>query len=214
MRKLATMSISFAAAVFLAQYLLPRDFILPAAIAAAVMLILIILLKNRIYFAGVYKYSVFILPAFIVGLLIFFLNCKYFVDRAEPYDGSDAFLTGTVCSYETEYENYSKFTFRISSGNLKGIKVIAYNRKSELEYVAPGEVIRISGTLSSAGRRFDEDYSYNYAHGVFLTMSGISVEHTGEYSGNLSSALTKAAHSLKTRIKDIFLKIPDHLCRR
>ena len=91
MRKLATAALSFSAAVFLANDILPAPWLPIIAAISAVLGIGILLLRRRWL-----RPAVIALFFFALGLLEYTIYCHLTVDRAQKYAGQTMEISGTV----------------------------------------------------------------------------------------------------------------------
>lgn len=159
MRVLAIFAGAFAAGIFLAQYWLPCDWLLPLAVAAFVLACGRLVLRNQ---AG--------RRVFLIGLglcLAFGYNWLYVRQVQRPMEalaGTNAEITMTLCDYAIATNYGAKATVRTEG--LPG-KLVYYGEESLLE-LSPGQTVTDTVYVQSASRIRDDDITTFTSKGVFL----------------------------------------------
>ena len=173
MRKLATFAGAFSIGIFLAQYLLSTDWLLPLGVAAFVLalgrLFLPRWIGRRVLLVG-------------VGLSLAFgydwLYLRQVQAPMEALAGTEQSVTMTLCGYPTPTGYGAKATVKLAG--LPG-KAIYYGEKSLLE-LRPGQTVEDLVAFQSAARIRDEDITTFTSKGVFLLAYRRGVPVYGEGS--------------------------------
>ena len=159
MRLLATFAASFAAGIFLAQYVLPNSWLLPCAVVCFVLACLRIVLPNntgrRLLLIGVGL-------SFALGW-----NWLYVRQVQAPMEAladTQQTMTLTLCDYAVPTDYGAKVTARAEG--LPG-KIVYYGDETLLRRV-PGQTIETAVYLQSASRIRDDDVTTFTSKGVFL----------------------------------------------
>ena len=159
MRVLATFTGSFALGIFLAQYLVPAEWLLPCGAAAFVLAFGRLFLRNdwgrRILLVG-------------VGLALAFgydwLYIRQVQRPMEALAGTDREVVMTLCDYAIPTNYGAKATVRLEE--LPG-KAVYYGTPDLLE-LEPGQTVTDLVHLQSAARIRDDDVTGFTSKGVFL----------------------------------------------
>ena len=173
MRKLAIFAGAFSAGIFLAQYLVPAEWLLPLGAAAFVLalgrLVLPREVGRRVLLVG-------------VGLsLAFGHNWLYLRQVQAPMEalaGTERSVTMTLCGYPTPTSYGAKVTVKLEG--LPG-KAVYYGEASLLD-LQPGQTVEDLVSLQSAARIRDEDITTFTSKGVFLLAYRRGVPVYGEGS--------------------------------
>ncbi|MBE6962998.1 MAG: DNA internalization-related competence protein ComEC/Rec2 [Ruminococcaceae bacterium] len=159
MRVLATFTASFAAGIFLAQYLLPFEWLLPSAAVCFV------LACGRIFLRGKTGRRLLLIG---VGLaLALGWNCLHTLKVQQPavaLSGSRQTVVMTLCEYATPTENGAKATVRAE--DIPG-KLVYYGDPALLE-LRPGQTVTDDVYLENAACIREEDVTAFTSKGVFL----------------------------------------------
>lgn len=159
MRKLAVFAGAFSAGIFLAQYLLPYDWLLPAAFACLGLGLGALLLpwEQR-------RRGVVIGAALALALGYHWLYARQIQRPMETLAGTEAAVTMTLLDYAEPAAYGARATVRIEG--LPGKAV--YYGGGELLALQPGQTVRDRVSLQSAGHIRDEGVSVFTSKGVFL----------------------------------------------
>ena len=165
MRRLATVCVSFSAAVFAALYLLPFAWTLWLGLFFA-LCGLALLLTRRLWLRP------FALAA--LGLALGF-GCFYVHEMrttlpARALDGETREVLATVLDYPTNYERYCRLTVRVEDAALPRVKALVYDESMTLADAVPGDMVRFTAKLSAADRKYGEDYDVYLAKNLYLRL--------------------------------------------
>ena len=166
MRKLATAAFSFAAGIFLAQYLLPHEWQLFAA------LILFALGFAAFFRKGNTRRRILLICWGLSAALAY--NAAYISViqlPAERLVGSEQRIIMTVTEYPAATEYGAKVTVRPEIDGLHGVKAVYYGDESLLD-LYPGCTVEDDVELRSASRIRDDDITTFTSKGVFLLIYG------------------------------------------
>lgn len=199
MRRLATVCISFSAAVFAALYLLPFSWTLWLGLVFGVCALLLFLTKRR-------WLRPFALAA--LGLAVGF-GCFYVHELrttlpARALDGETREVRATVLDYPRVYDRYCSLTVRLEGEDLPRLKALVYDSSMALAQVEPGDLVRFTAKLSAAERKYGEDYDVYLAKDLYLklnTGSGAVIEKGGK---TLRQFPARLHHALIERIGSLF----------
>ncbi len=194
MRKLAVAALSFSAAVFLANYILPTRLVTAAALSCA-LLSAALGLAHRKWL----RPAMIALLFFSLGLLEYSAFTRLTVDRAREYAGQTREVRGTVLDYPDDYGDYARLRIRISSDDLPHFKAIVYDNKLKLTEAEPGDIVSFTAKLSTADTLYGKPYDNYNVNGFYLRMSIKSGE-----------ALEKGGFSLRT----LPVRLHRFLCER
>lgn len=164
MRKLMLCAAGYAAALVLANYLLPAGWLLPAAggliaLAALALLLhrerlrrslLIALLSAAVGFGWFWGY----------GALVF--------APAEALAGGERTLSARVIEYPNVAGDYSSVVVRTTDPALPRVKLIVYDYDARMGELRPGDTVELPLKLKSAGERYGLETDYYYAKNIAL----------------------------------------------
>lgn len=166
MRKLAAAAIAFSAAVFLANYILPLEWLLvPAVLAAAGAAVLAALREKWL------KPLVIMAAAFSLGLLNYYVQYRMTAGKAEALEGQTQELTLRLASYPVTYDDYCRAEAVLTDDNLPGLKAIIYDNNASIGEAIPGQTLRLTAKISAANQMFGERYDHYYAKDIYLKLS-------------------------------------------
>ena len=167
MRKLATWAFSFAAGVFLAQYLLPPRWLLPVSAAALGLGVLALLLREPARYR-----AVLICTALSVALGYSWAFTLFVQSPAEALAETDsAGVTMVLLDYPTATDYGAKVTVRPELPGLRGVRAVYYGDAALLE-LTPGCTVTDDVRLKSAARIQDDEVTTFTSRGVFLLAYG------------------------------------------
>jgi len=166
MRKLATAALAFSAAIFLADYIFPRGWLIPAALLFAALGAALLLLHEKWL-----RPAVIALLFFSLGLLEYDIYSRLTADRAAAYAGQTRTVTGTVLDYPDRYDSYCRLHIRIDTEDLPHFKAIVYDNKRKLEDAEPGDHVSFMAKLNTADMIYGQPYANYHVNGYFLRMS-------------------------------------------
>lgn len=197
MRILATFTGAFALGIFLAQYLLPVEWLLPCGAAAFVLAFGRLFLRNdtgrRVLLVG-------------VGLaLAFGYDCLYIRQVQRPMEelaGTQREMTMTLCDYAISTGYGAKVTVRLE--DFPG-KAVYYGEEKLLE-LEPGQTVTDLVQLQSAARIRDDDVTSFTSKGVFLLAYRRGEASYGE--GTSASPRwwpVRMGRAMQSRIAELFM---------
>lgn len=166
LRKLATASVSFSAAVFAANYILSPSSLPIAAVIAATLGTGLIFLRRK-WLRG----TIIVLFAFSAGLGAFYAQYLRCALPAKELEGQTAELSCTLLDYPTVYDDYCRVRVRIENGGARGLEALVFDSGMELAEAEPGQKMSFTGRLSAADVRYGEDYDYYNSRDIYLTAS-------------------------------------------
>ncbi|MBE6992268.1 MAG: MBL fold metallo-hydrolase [Ruminococcaceae bacterium] len=161
MRKLATFAFSFAAAVFLAVYFLPTEYVLYIAVALAVLCCVGPVLKNDFG-----KRLTIILLAAALGLTWFSAYNALFRSPAAEYNGETMRISAEVTDYSEVYDYGTRVQANVVIDS-KSYKSLVYFYGQSLELI-PGDILSSNAELTLADTIHREPTLYYAANGYTL----------------------------------------------
>ena len=126
MRKLATAALSFSAAVFLANYILPAGWLIVPAVLSAVLGAALALFHRKWL-----RPAVIALLFFSLGLMEYAVYNRLTGERAQAYAGETREICGTVLDYPEDFGSYCRVHIRIRSDDLPHFKAIVAQRMAD-----------------------------------------------------------------------------------
>ncbi|BAK99646.1 hypothetical protein OBV_24480 [Oscillibacter valericigenes Sjm18-20] len=200
MRKLATWALAFAAGVFLAQYLLPDGWLLPAAAAALGLGVSALLLREPARYR-----AVLICTALSVALGYDWAFALFVQFPAEALAESN--LTGVTMvlqDYPTATDYGAKVTVRPEIADLRGVRAVYYGDAALLE-LTPGCTVTDDVHLKSAAKIQDDEVTTFTSRGVFLLAYGGGEAVYGD-SGASSPRWWPArlGHAMQEKIPELY----------
>lgn len=200
MRKLAIAALSFAAAVFAANYILPVKLcpwlaVIFAAVGTA------LLAMRRKWLRG----FVICFFALAVGMGWFGLHYLRFSVPAHKLDGMTIQAEARVLNYPQVYEEYSRVEVRLEIDGAPKLRALVYDRTGSVNALVPGMVIRGELSLKSADKRYGKDYDYYNSKDIYLTANTVSaLESTDESGFDILCAAARLNRYLGDRIDRLF----------
>ena len=197
-RKLATFSIGYAVSVFAAHYVLPYEYILTAAVLAAVTAVFGLLFKGntgkRILLAA-------------LAAAIGFLGYKYHYDSTvtpcEELTGKTLTVQVQVLDYPTHYDYCSRINVKLKTEGLPHLKAAAYDYDRKLPEVKPGDELKVKLRFRSAVNKYGEEVDNYISGGIYAvgTVEEAELISSGSSAAFLPQRIGKA---LRTQIKSVF----------
>lgn len=199
MRKLATASISFSAAVFLANYILPTSWLAAASVLSAILSTLLALTHRKWL-----RPAVIALLFFALGLLEYDVYTRLTLDRSKNYSGQTCQVRGTVLDYPDIYDSYARLRIRITSEDLPHFKAIVYDNKKQLLDAEPGDHVSFTAKISTADTLYGKPYANYNVSGYYFRMSIKGDEKLQRDSFSILAIPVKLHHYLCMRVDKIF----------
>ena len=196
MRKLAIFGVAFSAGIALAQYLLPTEWVLPAALACFLFGLGALCLPD-----GVSKRGILIGVGLSLALSYHWLYVRQVQAPMEANAGTEGAAVMTLQEYAVATDYGAKVT--VKAEGLPG-KVVYYGSELLLE-LEPGQTVAADVRYQSASRIRDDQVTTFTSKGVFLLAYQKGEEVIG--SGSADSIRwwpVRAGRCLQTRIGELF----------
>ncbi len=197
MRYLAIVCLSFSAAVFLANYLLPLG-------ALPWLSLLCLVLAILFYLRWWSRALVLALFGLAFGLGIFGLHAQRTTLRCDALDGETIPISGTLLSYPVVYEDYCRAELRLCTDGLPREKLLLYDDSMTLAALEPGQKLSMEAALHSAGLRYGERYDNYYSKDIYLTANARSPIQAGEATFDLRLLPLKLSHRMTDFVAELF----------
>ena len=162
MRVLLLIACGYAAALLLAQYLLPQTAWLPAALLS-----LFLLLPAALWRRGRRACFLLLISA-AVGFLWFWGYTKLCVEPPERFVGQERTVSVRVTDYPEVYDDYTRVAVRSVDGELPHVRMLIYDYDAGMGELRPGDLADVELKLTSAGMRYGEESDDYYADGILL----------------------------------------------
>lgn len=162
MRKLATAALSYSAAVFMAQYLFPEEW-LPYAAACFVLAAL----AAKALKGGLRLRVLLITISAAAGMLWSWGHYELFIAPSDGFDRYDTTVEARVTGFPEKTAYYSKVRVRVLNDELPNVTMNIYAYGEELE-LSPGDIISVDARLRTATRYHDEETGRYSSKGVYL----------------------------------------------
>lgn len=198
MRKLAVLTASFAVGIFLAQYLLPSDWMLPVAVgcftAGGMGLVLRGRGYKRIFLAGM---------GLALAIGYNWLYAAWVQGPMEALAGTErGGVVMTVCDYAVSTNFGAKATVKLEG--LPFGKAVFYGDSSLLE-LEPGQTVVSDVRFQSAARIRDDDVTSFTSKGIFLLAYGTGEATYGDGTkGSLRWLPDRSCRVIQTQITELF----------
>lgn len=193
MRKLAWAAAAFAAAIFLAEYLLPVKGLpyLSAALFLVCPLGLLWKGKNR-------KRVILVCVSAALGLGVFFLHHQLRTAPCQALAGEQLELAAYVTDYPIVTERYSCVEVRLQEPELPPVKATFYLYNDTMPALTPGD--RVQLTVQIAGEATDAADSNRFLLG-YMTEAPVV---TGRWAWSWTLFPARMAHGLKSACAEVF----------
>ncbi|HHU05700.1 MAG TPA: DNA internalization-related competence protein ComEC/Rec2 [Clostridiales bacterium] len=163
MRKLAVFAFSFSAAIFLAKYALPPEWLLIAAALFAAIGLLALLLNGDVRLR-----AMLIAFGFVAGFLWNYAYYKVIYKPYEYLDGETTVIKAEVLDYPQATERgFSLYAKIKQEKSPLGIRILLY-ADDITPALSPGDVIELSARLFKSSVSYGEETDYYTSKGVFL----------------------------------------------
>lgn len=199
MRKLAYISLSFSAAVFIYSYLVPSGYAwVLSAFCAAVFLC-------GLFLKGPARLRILLISG---AMAVSFLYCegydRIFISHNIIYDETETTQTFTVLDYpeETDYGARVEVKFKNDIG--LGVKTRLYLFENYPENLGPGDKIELPVSFSYADELYGEKSDIYFAKGTVLTAYQDGEIQIVENSGSFIYFPKILAEKVKDKISEIF----------
>ena len=163
MRKLAYCAGGFSAAIFLAHFLLPGHWVLPAALAAVVLALTALLLpgapRRRVMLA---------LLSAAIGFGWYAAASAARLTPAEAVPDELQTLAGRVTEYPAAYEHSCGLTVLLTSQDVPHCKARLYVSDAEAAALRPGDEITAEVKLRPSTQRYGAETDAYTSKGIYL----------------------------------------------
>lgn len=161
MRKLAIIALSFSAAVFLANYIIPASFTPHAAVVCFAAGIISIAVRRR-------KQVILCLLAASLGFGWFYAHYERTIYPAKKLDGYTGQITAEVTAYPINYDYYFSVELGIENDGAKPIKAIIYDYTHSFGELKPGQRVSMTAKLRSADTRYGEEDPFYNSRDIYI----------------------------------------------
>ena len=163
MRKLAYCAGGFSAAIFLAHFLLPGHWVLPAALAAVVLALTALLLpgapRRRVMLA---------LLSAAIGFGWYAAATAMRLTPAQNVSGDVQTVTARVTEYPVAYEHSYGLTVLLTSPDVPSCKARLYVSDAEAAALRPGDEITADVKLRPSTQRYGAETDAYTSKGIYL----------------------------------------------
>lgn len=198
MRRLATASVAFSAAVFAACYLLSAASVLPFALCLGALGAVALLGKGRIF-----RRACIALFAAALGLIVYNVHTLHTTTPAAELHDKTLSLSGVALDYPAVYDNYCRVDVKLD-GAASHLKAVLYASNRALAKVEPGQALRFTARLRKANTRYGEDYDYYNSRGVYLIANADGDIEKGEVSRSLAFFPARVRRAFASTVDEIF----------
>ncbi len=199
-RKLATLSVSFAAAVFLAHYLIPAQWLVPLSIAFAVIGLAGLVIHNnlgrRVTLIGL---------ALACGFSLYHVHYERVLAPCEDLVDEKLTVSARVTSYPDIRDYCILQNVRFCDDKLPHVSGLIIDYDSEEATLIPGDEITVTLKLNPANMRYNSEYDANISKGLYIvgTVNG-EIEKTGRWDKSFLYFPQYIGNSLREKIDEIF----------
>lgn len=201
MRKLAYCAGGFSAAIFLAHFLLPGHWVLPAALAAVVLALTALLLpgapRRRVMLA---------LLSAAIGFGWYAAATAMRLTPAQNVSGDVQTVTARVTEYPVAYEHSYGLTVLLTSPDVPHCKARLYVSDAGAAALRPGDEITADVKLRPSTQRYGAETDAYTSKGIYLigNIKEGSLVHTGVWAHSRLYWPKTVAHALKASAQAAF----------
>ena len=201
MRKLAYCAGGFSAAIFLAHFLLPGHWVLPAALAAVVLALTALLLPG----APRRRMMLALLSA-AIGFGWYAAASAARLTPAEAVPDELQTLAGRVTEYPAAYEHSCGLTVLLTSPDVPSCKARLYVSDAGAAALRPGDEITAEVKLRASTHRYGAETDAYTSKGIYLigNIKEGSLVHTGVWAHSRLYWPKTVAHALKVSAQAAF----------
>lgn len=181
MRKLLAVAAGYTAALALAHYLLPLDWLIPASVISLALAALCLPFRRRS--AGLCAVVVLLSSCFGFGWTR--AHFELFVSPAAALSGRTMTVRAIALDYTRVYGGYYVSNeLLLCQDGLPRARLLAYDRADEPAEFAPGDMVEAEVEFISAFERYGSETDYYPSRGVYIRASMLGHrEITGRWSG-------------------------------
>ena len=199
MRTLAIAALSFSAAVFAANLLLPFG-TLPFVAAGAALAAAALFLTRRLWLRG----FALACAAAACGFLFFALYAGRTAVPAREISGERLQLRARVVGVPQEYEQYARAEVELRTEGLPHLRLLLTDNSKTVAEAVPGQWIEFEAVPRPADQRYGKRYTAWNARGIFLTASARGEVRLGETESPLALLPLKLNRLLLRQIAAVF----------
>ena len=199
MRKLATGALSFSAAIFAANYILPLGSCLWLA-AILFALGLSLFLFRRKWLLG---FEIGLISA-ALALIVFSVHASATHLAAKELDGAEMEIEAVVLDYPRVYDDYCSVNIRLTGESIPKLKAVLYDSHMTLTQALPGQRLRLTASLRPADSRYGEDYDHYYSKGIYLIANSRSPAELSGAGGGISRLPVRLHRYIVDAVYSIF----------
>lgn len=199
MRKLAAGALSFSAAIFAANYIVPLNCQLPLA-AALLVLGCSLFAFRRKWLLG---FEIGLISA-AFALLVFTSHASHTHQSAHALDGAELEIEAVLLDYPRVYEDYCSVYIRLNGDNTPRLKAILYDNHMSIAEARPGQHISLTARLRPSDIRYGEDYDHYYSKGIYLIANSRSGAVLSGEGGGLSTLPVRIRQGIVNTVNTIF----------
>ena len=198
MRKLAIACGAFSAAIFLAQYVLPANWLFPLAIVFALPGIGLILFRRRWLLPVIISFC-----ALSAGLYVYGMHQMLTLDRAHGLNGQELNCSGQILSIPAKGNVRGRTEVLLQIDDHTALESTLFS--DSLKDAVPGDCFQGTFSLRSADVRDGERYDNNPARGIYLIANQRGeLKLTGEHHFSLLGLASSLNAKLCERIRLVF----------
>lgn len=200
MRKLVFAALGYAAAITVAHYLLPYEYMPFIAAGCAMLSTAGLLFRSKAR-----PVLLITLLSAAIGFVWTWGHNELFIKPAEELIGSIQSVEARVLDYPTVNDDYSSIEIRLIGEDLPSVRVVVYDYDGGFSELRPGDELEIKLKFISARERYNTESDYYISSGIYLRAyleDGYAVTGTWKYSF-LNAPKTLAYH-LKAHVLDTF----------
>lgn len=199
MRKLATFSLVFAAGTLLCHYVMPLEFLLPAAAVCAVLGLAGFLLRGK------KRKRVFLIAAGLALAMVYnFGYISYVRQGVAKLADTETHLTLTVLDYAEDTGTRYRISVSIQGAGFLRDRAMYYG-DSNLYELEPGDTLSGLFTVSDASAIHDTPITSFTAKGTYYMLyAGGEIHRTANHDHSLSTLPKRLAHATVETIDTVF----------
>lgn len=200
MRKLAYVTSGYAAAIFLAHYVLPTHF-LPYAAGA----MLLIALASLLFPNGARRRALLIALSASVGFGWYFGAVRLRLEPVQAISNDERTVSARVTEYLQAYENCAGITVKMTDPTLPHLTARLYDYSGGSADLRPGDEITVCVQLRPATERYGEETDTYLSRGIYFIGSVQNApEKTGVWAYRALYFPKTVAHAIKEAAAQVF----------
>lgn len=200
MRKLAWISLSCSASIFLAYYILPLSVLPVIAVCCAALSVPCFIFRRRRY--AVLRGFLCLLGA-ALGLTVFVLHWNRTMGYATGMDGEELTVTARVMEYPLEAERYTRLHLKMTEAPKLDMMLYDYDGVSDGDLI-PGDLVRVTARFRRADLRYGERSDSYVTKDVYLTGTILETFKTGSWQHSLRSFAAYCSGRVSNYAENLF----------